>query len=137
MLQSNQAYFYTNPQKSETNGSSAFKRFSVPISNDVPASNMSSFMSQLTVVPTSSFLHFHVPLNATNTATGVRIHYDSHQTSLNDVTIAHVFTTTAATTVTMTNVFAQEMQQQKRYNTSSHELKRHKPKHSASRQKGG
>jgi hypothetical protein len=45
-------------------------------------------------------------MNATNTATGLRIHHDSHQTSLNDVTIAHVSTTTATMTATMTNVFA-------------------------------
>ena len=57
---------------------------------------MSSFLSQLTVVPTSSFSHFHVPTNATSTATGL--------TSLNDVTIAHVSATTATTTATMTQV---------------------------------
>ncbi len=96
MLWSNQANFYTNSLKSETNNRSAFKRFSVPIPNDVPASTMSSFLSQLTVVPTSSFLHFHVPTNATSTATGL--------TSLNDVKIAHVSTTTATTTATMTQV---------------------------------
>ena len=97
MLSSNQANFSTNPQKSETNDKFAFERSSVPIPNDNsastfeqisvpddgPASWISSFLSQLTVVPTSSFLHFHVPTNATNTATGL--------TSLNDVTIAHVF----------------------------------------------
>ena len=93
MLSSDQANFSTNPRKSETNDRSAFKRFSVPISNDGPASTLSSFLSQLTVVPTSSFSHFHV---ATNTATG--------PTSLNDVTIAHVSTTTATTTATMTQV---------------------------------
>jgi hypothetical protein len=74
-----QANFYTNPQKSETNDRSAFERFSVPISNDGPASTISSFLSQLTVVPTSSFSHFHIPTNATNTATGL--------TSLNDVNV--------------------------------------------------
>ena len=37
MLLSDRANFYTNPQKSETNDSSAFKQFSVPISNDVSA----------------------------------------------------------------------------------------------------
>jgi hypothetical protein len=96
MLSSNQANFYTNPQKSETNDRSAFERFSVPISTDGPASSISSFLSQLTVVPTSSFSHFHVPTNATSTATGL--------TSLNDVTIVHVSTTTATTTATMTQV---------------------------------
>ena len=86
-----QANFSTNPQKSETNDRSAFKQFSVPISIDGPASSISSFLSQLTVVPTSSFSHFHVPTNATNTATGL--------TSLNAVTIANVllFETNATT----------------------------------------
>jgi hypothetical protein len=106
MLRSNQAYFYTNPQKSEIKDSLAFKQFSVPISNDDPASFMSIFLSQLMVVPTSNFLHFHIPMNATNTATGLRIHYDLHQISLNDVTIAHVSATTATMTATMTNVYA-------------------------------
>jgi hypothetical protein len=54
------------------------------------------FLSQLTLVPTSSFLLFHVPTNATSTATGL--------TSLNDVTIAHVSATSATTTATMTQV---------------------------------
>jgi hypothetical protein len=71
MLSSDRANFYTNPWKSETNDRSAFKRFSVPIPNDVPASTMSSFLSQLTAVPTSRFSHFHVPTNATSTATGL------------------------------------------------------------------
>ena len=61
LLSSDQANFYTNPQKSESNDSSVFKRFSVPIPNDGPASTISSFLSELTVVPTSSSLHFHVP----------------------------------------------------------------------------
>ena len=60
LLSSDQANFYTNPQKSESNDSSAFKRFSVPIPNDGPASTISSFLSELRVVPTSSSLHFHV-----------------------------------------------------------------------------
>jgi hypothetical protein len=89
MLSSDRANFYTNPR-------SAFKRLSVPIPNDVPASTMSSFLSQSTVVPTSSFLHFHVPTNAASTTTGL--------TSLNDVTIAHVYATTATTTATTTQV---------------------------------
>jgi hypothetical protein len=96
MLSSDRANFYTNPRKSETNDSSAFKRLSVPIPNDVPASTTSSFLSQSTVVPTSSFLHFHVPTNAASTTTGL--------TSLNDVTIAHVYATTATTTATTTQV---------------------------------
>ena len=96
MLSSDRANFYTNPRKSETNNRSAFERFSVPISNDGSASTISSFLSQLTVVPTSSLSHFHVPTNATNTATGL--------TSLNDVTIAHVSATATTTTATMTQV---------------------------------
>jgi hypothetical protein len=96
MSSSDQANFSMNPRKSETNDSSAFEQFSVPISNDVPSSTTSSFLSQLTLVPTSSFLHFHVPTNATSTATGL--------TSLNDVTIAHVSATSATTTATMTQV---------------------------------
>ncbi len=70
-LWSDQANFYTNSLKLETKDRSAFEQFSVPFPNDVPASTMSSFLSQLTVVPTSSFLHFHVPTNATSTATGL------------------------------------------------------------------
>jgi len=61
LLSSDQANFYTNPRKSESNDSSAFERFSVPIPNDGPASTTSSFLSELTVVPTSSSLHFHIP----------------------------------------------------------------------------
>ena len=79
MLSSNRANYYMTPWKSETNDSSTFERLSVPILNDIPASTMISFLSQLT---SSSFLHFHVPTNATSTATGL--------TSLNDITIAHV-----------------------------------------------
>ncbi len=63
MLWSGHSNFCTISLKSETNDRSAFKRFSVPIPNDVPASTMSSFLSRLTVLPTSSFLHFHVPTN--------------------------------------------------------------------------
>jgi hypothetical protein len=131
MLWSSQAIFYMNPLKSETNDgpastieqlsvpdnghaitTSSFKQLpknspakQPPYPHDNPASFMSIFLSQLTIVPTSSFLHIHIPMNATNTATGFRIHYDSHQTSLNDVTIAHVSTKTARMTATMTNVF--------------------------------
>ena len=43
MSSSDQANFSTNPRKSETNDRSAFERFSVPISNDVPASTTSNF----------------------------------------------------------------------------------------------
>ncbi len=97
MLLSDQANFFTNPRKSETNDRSTFKRLSVPIPNDIPASTMSScFLSQLTVVPTSSYSHFHAPTISTSTATGL--------TSLNDVTIAHVSATTATTTATKTQV---------------------------------
>ncbi len=66
------------------------------VPNDGPASTISSFLSQLTIVPTSSSSHFHVTTNATSTATGL--------TSLNDVTIAHVSAMTATTTATMTQV---------------------------------
>jgi hypothetical protein len=96
MLSSDHANFYKNPWKSETNDSFAFERFSVPIPNDVPASTTSSFLSQLTVVPTSSSSHLHVPTNATSTATGL--------TSLNDVTIVQVSATAATTTATMNQV---------------------------------
>ena len=132
MIHSDQGNFYTNPLKSETNDgpASTIEQLSVPDNrppnttssflqlpndspakqppdpHDDPASFMSIFLSQLMIVPTSSFLHIHVPTNATYTATGFRIHYDSHQTSLNDVTIAHVSATTARRTATMTNIFA-------------------------------
>jgi hypothetical protein len=96
MLSRNQANFSMNPQKSEANDRAAFERFSVPISNEVPASTTSSLLSQLTAMPTSSFSHFHVLTNATSTANGL--------TSLNDVTIAHVSATTATTTAMMTQV---------------------------------
>ncbi len=58
MLHSDQGNLYMNPLKSETNDSSVFKQLSVPIPRDDPASFMSIFLSQLMVVPTSSFLHF-------------------------------------------------------------------------------
>jgi hypothetical protein len=124
MLRNNHANFCTIPLKTETNKdsvpdngpaitTSSFLQLpnnspakQPPDPHDDPASFMSIFLSQLTIVPTSSFLHIYVPTNAPNTATGFRIHYDSHQTSLNDVTIAHVSATTARTTATMTNVFA-------------------------------
>jgi len=93
MLSSDQANFHMNPWDSST-----FEQLSVPIPNDIPASTMSSFLSQLTVVPTSSSSHFHVRTNATSTATGL--------TSLNDVTIAHFSTTTAIMTATTTQVSA-------------------------------
>ena len=50
------------------------------------------------------FFHFYVTMNATNTATGLWIYYDSHQPSLYDVKTAHILVTTATTTVTMTHV---------------------------------
>ncbi len=122
MLCSNQANFYVIPLKSQTNNSSAFGNFFSPTPNDGPASTMRSFLSQLMVMPTSSFLHFHVPKNATSTASGLRIHDDSCKTSLNDVTINHVSTTTATMTAIMAHVTATEMQQQKCHNTSSLKL---------------
>ena len=116
MLWSDQANCYMNPMKSETNNSSAFEQFSVPndgpasiitqlsVPNDVLASTMSSFLSQLTVVPNLSFLHFHAPTNATSTTTELSIQYDSHQFSLYDIPITHVSKTTATTTATLTQV---------------------------------
>ena len=104
MLSSDQTNLYKNPLKSETNDSSTLERVYVPIQNDIPASTMISFLSQLTLVPTSIFSLFHVPSNATSTTTRLRIHNNSHQTSLNEATTAHVSATTAIMTVTMTQV---------------------------------
>ncbi len=124
MLRSYQVHFYTIPLNSQT--------------NDGPASSMSSFLFQLRVVPTSNLLHFHVPTNATSTATGLRIHIDSRQSSLNDVTIVHVSAKTATTTAKgsslcskkcnnkCTKISAQQMQS----NLSSKQD--NEPKHSAS-----
>ncbi len=64
MLHSDQGNFFMNPLKSETNNSSALERLSLPIPHDDPASFMSIVLSQLTVVPTLSFSHFHTPANA-------------------------------------------------------------------------
>jgi len=111
MLSSDQLNIYTNPWKSETNDSSTFEQLSVPISNDIPASTISSFLSQLTVLPTSSSLHFHVPTNATSTATGL--------TSLNDITIDHVSAATATTLRQRFKSPQQKLQQQTRENISS------------------
>jgi hypothetical protein len=122
MISSDQLNFYTNPRKSETNDSSAFEQFSVPIPNDIPASTTSNFLSQLTVVPTSSFSHFHVQANATSTATGL--------TSLNDVTITHVSAMTATTTVTMTQVPATASTNMPKYQIDKCKttLTQHKPR---------
>ena len=134
MLSSNQANFHRNPRKSEINDSSTFEWLSVPIPNDIPASTMGSFLSQLTVVPTSSSLHFHVPMNATSTATGL--------TSLNDVTIAHVSATAATTTaINDSNLrncnykHAKISDRQVQSNSNSTQDK--KPKHSASHHDSG
>jgi hypothetical protein len=109
MLRNNHATFCTIPLKSETNDdpASTIEQLSVPdngpaittscflqLPNDSPAkqppdphndpaSFMSIFLSQLRIVPTSNFLHIHVPKNAT---------------------IAHVSATTATTNATMTQV---------------------------------
>ena len=64
MLWIDQANFHMNSLKSKTFDSSTFEQLSVPIPNEIPASNMSSFLSQLMVGSTSSSLHFHVPTNA-------------------------------------------------------------------------
>jgi hypothetical protein len=102
---SNQVSSFMIPLKSETqNDSPAFKQLSVSIPNDGLASTMDSFLSQLTVVPTPSFLHFHIQTNTTSAATEHRINNDAHQTSLNDVTKTHVSLKTATTTMTMTHV---------------------------------
>ena len=115
MLSSDQLNIYTNPPKSETNDSSSFEQLSVPISNDIPASTMSSFLSQLMVLPTSSSLHFHAPTNATSTATGL--------ISLNDIGIDHVSATTATTTVTKTQVPATRTATK---NTQKYQLNKYK-----------
>ena len=55
MLSSDQANFYTNPQKSETNDRSAFERFSVPIPDDVSAFMQLSVPNDIPAITTSSF----------------------------------------------------------------------------------
>jgi hypothetical protein len=86
------------------NDSSAHSK-QILVPNDVPASTMHSFLFQLTFVPKSSLLHFHVLTNATSTATGLMIHGDSRQTSLNDIT-TDVSARTTTMTVTMTHFAA-------------------------------
>ena len=110
MLSSDRANFYTNPQKSETNNSSTFKRLSVSIPNDIPASTTSSFLSQLMVVPTSSFLHFHVPTNGLFLSMNhvpkdfPAITTSSFLQRYVPTAALHVSSTTATTTATMTQV---------------------------------
>ena len=65
MLWSDQANFYTNSLKSETNDRSAFERFSVPIPNDGPAFMQLSVPNDITAIITSSFKQLNVPLIAT------------------------------------------------------------------------
>ena len=65
MLLSNQANFSTNPQKSETNDRSTFKRFSVPIPNDVSAFMQLSVPNDIPAITTSSFKQLNVPTIAT------------------------------------------------------------------------
>ena len=65
MLSSNQANFYTNPRKSETNDCSTFDRFSVPIPNDVSAFMQLSVPNDIPAITTSSFKQLIVPTIAT------------------------------------------------------------------------
>ena len=65
MLWNDQANFYTNPRKSETNDNSASKQSSVPIPNDIPASIIKQHS-----VPDDSPAHFKrlsVPMNSLTT----------------------------------------------------------------------
>jgi hypothetical protein len=76
----------------------------IQLLNDSPAFEQLSVPNDTCAIATLSFLYFHVPTNATSTATGLRIRHDSRQTKLNEVTIAHVSATTAKTTAKMTQV---------------------------------
>jgi hypothetical protein len=133
MLSSDQANFSTNPQKSETNNRSAFERFSVPISNDGPASTINSFLSQLTVVPTSSFSHFHVPTNATNTTTGLTSEWCTNRACLrNDCNNnSNSDSSSRNCNYEHAKISAQEMQ------SNSSSTQDDEPKHSASRKFDG
>ncbi len=65
MLRSDQANFYTNPLKSETNDGSTFEQFSVSVPNDGPAFMQLSVPNDFPAITTSSFLQRYVPMNAT------------------------------------------------------------------------
>jgi hypothetical protein len=65
MLWSDQANFYTNPLKSETNNNSTFERFSVSVPNDGPAFMHLSVPNDITAITTSSFKQLNVPTIAT------------------------------------------------------------------------
>jgi hypothetical protein len=65
MLSSNQANFYMNPLKSETNNRSTFDRFSVSVPKDVPAFMQLSVPVDIPAVTTSSFKQLNVPTIAT------------------------------------------------------------------------
>jgi hypothetical protein len=65
MLWSDQANFYTNSLKSETNDGSTFERFSVSVPNDSPAFMQLSVPNDITAITTSSFKQLNVPTIAT------------------------------------------------------------------------
>jgi hypothetical protein len=61
MLSSNQANFYTNPLKSETNDRSNFERFSVLVPNDISAFMQLSVPNDIPAITTSSFKQLNFP----------------------------------------------------------------------------
>jgi hypothetical protein len=65
MLWSDQANFYTNPLKSETNDSSIFKQFFVSVPNEGPAFMQLCVPNDITAITTSSFKQLNVPTIAT------------------------------------------------------------------------
>jgi hypothetical protein len=65
MLWSDQANFYMNPLKSETNDSSTFEQFSVSVPNDAPAFMQLCVPNDITAITTSSFKQLNVPMIAT------------------------------------------------------------------------
>jgi hypothetical protein len=65
MLRSNQANFYTNPLKSETNDGSTFKQFSVSVPNDGFVFMQLTVPNDITAITTSSFKQLNVPTIAT------------------------------------------------------------------------
>ncbi len=65
MLSSDRANFYTNPQKTGTNDTSTFDRFSVFVPNDVSAFIQISVTNDIPATTTSSFKQLNVPTIAT------------------------------------------------------------------------
>ena len=65
MLSSNQANFYTNPLKSETNKRSTLDRVSVSVPKDVPVFMQLSVPVDIPAITTSSFKQLNVPTIAT------------------------------------------------------------------------